>query len=449
MSTPDGDRPLGPLDRALRIFGDVRAGEGATVLLMFANIFTILLGYYVIKTVREPLILNTGGAEIEAFGGAEVKSFASAGQAIILMGFIPLYSWFASRVDRMRLIVGFNLFFIGCIEFFFLAGRAQIPYTGIAFFIWVGIFSNAVIAQFWSYANDIYSRSAGERLFPIIVLGMTAGSPLGSKLAAELFELDVDPYSMMQLGVLALIGSLVLYGLVNRRVESRSEGPAATPAAPAAKLAKGPGAFTLILRNRYLLLIALTLVLANWVNTGGEYILDKLIEARALGLPEAERNSFVGAFRGNFYFWVNICATLIQAFLVSRIVKVFGIAGVLFALPAVAFGVYGLIGAGVGFALTRWAKTAENATDYSIMNTAKAMLWLPTTREEKYKAKQATDTFFVRLGDLAQAGTVLAGTTLLGLGVAGFAGINLTLIAVWLFVAYLLYRRYQTLTAKA
>ncbi len=95
MSTPDGgaaspasdsagERPPGLLDRALRIFGDVRAGEATTVLLMFANIFTILLGYYVIKTVREPLILNTGGAEISAFGGAEVKSFASAGQAIVL-----------------------------------------------------------------------------------------------------------------------------------------------------------------------------------------------------------------------------------------------------------------------------------------------------------------------------------------------------------------------------
>ena len=32
------------------------------------------------------------------------------------------------------------------------------------------------------------------------------------------------------------------------------------------------------------------------------------------------------------------------------------------------------------------------------MNTAKQMIWLPTSREEKYKAKQAIDTFFVRDG---------------------------------------------------
>ena len=92
-----GERP-GLLDRLLRLFGDVRAGEAGTTLLMLANIFLILAGYYVCKTVREPLIL--------AGGGAEVKSYSSAGQALALMGFIPLYSWFSSRVDRARLVLG-------------------------------------------------------------------------------------------------------------------------------------------------------------------------------------------------------------------------------------------------------------------------------------------------------------------------------------------------------
>ena len=55
---------------------------------MFLNLFLLLLGYYVLRTVREPLILA---------GGAEVKSYAAAGQALALMGFVPLYGWFSSR----------------------------------------------------------------------------------------------------------------------------------------------------------------------------------------------------------------------------------------------------------------------------------------------------------------------------------------------------------------
>ena len=57
-----------------------------------------------------------------------------------------------------------------------------------------------------------------------------------------------------------------------------------------------------------------------------------------------------------------------------------------------------------------YVKVAENSTDYSVMNTAKQMIWLPTSREEKYKAKQAIDTFFVRMGDMLAAGVVFVGT---------------------------------------
>ena len=84
------------LDRALSLFTDVRAGEATTAVLMLINIFVLLICYSVIKTVREPLILLGGGAE--------VRSYAAAGQALLLMGFVPLYSWFASRVDRARLL---------------------------------------------------------------------------------------------------------------------------------------------------------------------------------------------------------------------------------------------------------------------------------------------------------------------------------------------------------
>ena len=49
----------GPFDRLLGLFSEVRPGEGARALLMLANIFLILVSYYIIKTVREPLILTT------------------------------------------------------------------------------------------------------------------------------------------------------------------------------------------------------------------------------------------------------------------------------------------------------------------------------------------------------------------------------------------------------
>ena len=138
-------------------------------------------------------------------------------------------------------------------------------------------------------------------------------------------------------------------------------------------------------------------------------------------------------------------ALILQAFVASRIVKWLGAPGAILALPFVALGVYGLIGAGVGFSIMRWAKTAENATDYSLMNTGRQLLWLPTTREEKYKAKQAIDTFFVRAGDMVSAGVVFAGTAWLHLGVTGFAGVNVVGVGLWLALGYLVVRSYRRL----
>ena len=113
--------------------------------------------------------------------------------------------------------------------------------------------------------------------------------------------------------------------------------------------------------------------------------------------------------------------------------------------PLISFGAYGLMGLGAGFATTRWLKTAENSTDYSIMNTGKALMWLPTTREEKYKAKQAVDTFFVRFGDMVAAIIFIIGTTVLHFGVKELSGINLIVVAIWLVLTFFFLRSHAKL----
>jgi AAA family ATP:ADP antiporter len=418
------------LDRALSLFADVRPGEGVTAFLLLINIFLLLICYSVIKTVREPLILLGGGAE--------VRSYAAAGQALALIGLVPLYSWFASRVNRGRLMVGATLFFIACIELFALAVAARVPYVGVAFFIWVGIFNMSLVAQFWSFANDLYTKEAGNRLFPIIVIGMTAGAPLGSLVAARLFRLGVSPQAILQVSALLLSASVALYLRINGRET--------TPTRAQERLASG-GGFGLVLGNRYLRLVAALVVLLNVVNTTGEYIIAKLLTLHVQELAAADaafnKQAFIGAFSGDYQFWVNVTAFALQAFVASRLVKFAGLRGALLALPLIALGGYAIVAAGVGFSVIRWIKTAENATDYSIMNTARQLLWLPTTREEKYKAKQAIDTFFVRIGDVLSAGLVFAGATRLHLTIPEFATVNVALTVVWLAVALLILRPKQ------
>jgi len=427
-------------DRLLRPFGDVRRGEGPTVFLLLTTLFLILCGYYICKTVREPLVLTSGGAE--------VKAYASGFQALVLMAFVPAYSWLASRVSRLTLLVSVTLFFVLNLEAFWLAGQAGLPHLGVAFFVWVGVFNNAVVSQFWSYANDLYAPEQGARLFPVIAIGAALGSPIGAYAAGQLFEAGVPALHLLQLAAIALLLSLGCYLLVERRQGGRSD------AAPASRDATGSrDGFVLLLRNPYLRLICLLLLVLNVVNTTGEYILSRTVLAAAdvqlAGGTDAAREAFIGSFYGSYFFWVNIATVVIQSLLVSRLVRVAGIAGVLFALPIAALVTYSLALAGAGFSLFRWTKTVENATDYSAMNTARQMLWLPTTRTEKYAAKQAADTFVVRAGDVLAAGLVFSGTTWLSLDRQGFAGALLVLIVLWGGLAWMLVREYQRRQAPA
>jgi AAA family ATP:ADP antiporter len=443
---PHHDEHRGVLDRLLGIFADVKNGEGVTALLLMCNIFLLLASYYLLKTIREPLILTQPG-------GAEVKSYAAAAIAGILIVLVPIYSALASRISRVKLINGVTMFFIACLVAFFLADKAGFA-VGTAFFIWVGIFNLMVIAQLWAFANDVYTVEQGKRLFAIVGFGASIGAIAGAFVTGKLVE-RFGPYPFM-LAAAALLGlSMVLTNLVNlreKRKDSDTEGDRAAaqdaPAAPPDEkdTGRGKNGFALVFANRYLLLIALLMVLANLVNTTGEYILSKTVVsviAGKQGGAAVDEAKVIGSFYGNFFTVVNIVSALIQALLVSRVIKYFGVRVALLVLPLVALLGYGSMAFLPALAFIRTAKIAENSLDYSLQNTTRNALFLPTSRQAKYKAKQAIDTFFVRLGDVLSAGLVFAGTTWLAFAPRHFAIVALALILIWVGIAVALGRMFH------
>jgi AAA family ATP:ADP antiporter len=429
----------GPLDRVLGVFTEVRASEGVTALLLMLNIFLLLAAYYLLKTIREPLILNVPG-------GAEVKSYSAAAIAGLLIILVPLYSTVASRVSRVKLINGVTLFFIACLIVFFVLSQAGVA-IGVPFFIWVAIFSLMMVAQVWAFAADVYTVDQGKRLFAIVGFGASLGAIVGSFATGQLVK-RFGPSPFM-LGAAALLAvCLVLTNIINAR-----EKPSRAP--KTLKPASRRNGFALVFSDRYLLLIALLMLVYNLVNTTGEYILAKTVvtaytnahgAAAAGGLDEGK---VIGEFYGNYFTIVNVASAFLQAFVVSRVLKYFGVRVALLVLPAVALAGY----TGMAFVpllpLIRSVKLAENSIDYSLQNTTRNALYLPTSREAKYKAKQANDAFFVRFGDVLSAGLVFAGTHWLSFGSRQFALVNVALIAGWLALAVVIGRRFDRLTEAA
>jgi AAA family ATP:ADP antiporter len=407
------------LQRFLSIFAPVRREEALTAFLMMLDVFILLTVYYIIKPVREALIL--------AGPGAEVRSYAGAGQAMLFWLLLPFYSAFASRSNRVRLINGVTAFFISNLLVFYLLGRLGFQF-GVAFFLWVGLFNLMMVAQFWALANDIYTQEQGRRLFAIVGVGGPLGAIFGSEVAGRLFK-PLGPYSLMLLAA----GLLSICMVVTASIHYRESDGDPERAQVAAGTIGSSGGFHLVLKDRYLFLIAILILLANLVSSTGEFILGKMV-AQQMNTPVA-----IGEFYAGFFFWINIVSAALQMFGVSRILKHLGIGSSLFFLPVIALCSYSVMAFLPVLRFIRITKIAENSTDYSIQNTARHALFLRTSREAKYKAKAAIDSFFWRAGDALSGLLVFIGTKL-AFDMRSFAAVNAAFVLVWLAVAIAIVR---------
>ena len=443
----------GPLDAFLSLFADVRGGEGLTVVLLMIDVFLLLSCYYILKPVREAYILSGSGAA--------VKSYLSAAMVVLLLFLVPGYGALASRVSRTSLLTWVTAFFIACLFAFFAMAQAGMPYLDIAFFVWVGIFNVMIIAQFWAFANDVYTPAEGKRLLAIVAIGSTLGAIVGTTVVQKFVDpKNAEPGAVNRM--LLIAAGLLAVCLVLTRFISQREKVARATAADTDESKSKPldpkGGFRLVFSERYLLLIAFMILVYNFVNTNGEYILGQTLETTAKqiaatgqtsGLAADEfKKQFIGNYYAGFFKWVNWITFLVQAFIVSRFFKWFGVRVALFVLPLIALGGYTMLAVAPVLAVIRGVKIAENSTDYSLQNTARQALFLPTSREAKYKAKQAIDAFFWRAGDVLNAVLVFVATKL-AMAPSRIAWVNVVLVVVWLALVVAIAREHRRLTGES
>lgn len=457
---------LSKKERFLSLFTDVKSGEGTTALLMFANVFLILLAYYFIKPLREGWIAVS---DVEGLSKMEVKAYSSFLQSIILLFVVGWYAQLADKWDRVTLFTRATLFCISnMIIFWFLQPDFffdGLPLMGVIYYLWVGMFSVFVVAQFWTFAADIYTNERGKRMLPFIAIGATSGAAFGSWVVNVLVGSGIMPTeALLIVAIFPLLASIFIVRIVARReamhAAADAENSNSVPKTESVVSDKPSiwGGAKLVLLSKFLLLAALVTMLTNWVNTNGENLLFGVIQdslandAQQQGIiDESSVLAFVRdgttAFYGNFFFWVNIIALLLQAFVASRLLKYGGFAALLLILPVIALTSYTVMALLPVLAVVKMMKIAENATDYSLNNTSRHVLWLPVSSAMKFRGKPAIDTLYVRLGDGLAALTVLVGVQLLALSRSGFFAFNVFLVLCWLVVGVLLVREHKRASA--
>ena len=416
-----------------RLFGKVAAVEPYEVRAVTLSMlyFLFLFGSYsVIKPVRDAMGTVYGVAHLQEL--FTVTLLAS-------LVFAPLYSGLATRLKLSSFlpwVYGFVALSILACYGMFVSRHDQDRWVAAGFYVWVSTFNMLIISVFWTFMADLFSRAQAKRLFGLVAAGGTVGGIVGPAVATSL----ATTIGNNNLLLVAAGGFAVTALLVRMLAGEKQRLLAASPDAQRTSLehrlsGNAFDGFKLLLRSRYLLLVALFLLLMTWISTIVYFQLGDLI-TKAFKSREARTQVYA-----MIDLAVNGCAVFIQIFGTGRFIARFGVgAGLLLnpiimviAFLAMAFSPVLMVLGGI--------QIFRRVAEYAVAKPTREMLFTVVDQESRYKAKNVIDTVVYRFGDFSAAWISAA---VLPYGVAGLAIFGAIVSAVWFPIAYLLGRRYET-----
>ena len=418
----------------LRIWPELRVGEGRAVSLAFSCYFVLLGLYYILRPLRDTMATVFGSAQLQYLFTA---TFLGA------LGCAPLLGALASRWRLTQWLPGVFGFWLANLLLFFVLFRIAPtdPWVAGSFFVWFSVVNLYMISVFWSLMVDLFSAEQSTRLFAFIAAGGSIGSIFGPLITSGL----VNVVGISGLLLLAAAGLLVVMLLVRALIRAKavlqSQGAAVQASRFDQDLAGGSlDGFRELLKSPYLLNQAAFMLLMTWVNTVA-YFLQTDILARTLSGLEARAQALA-----DIDLWVNIASAVVLLFGLGRVVHRFGLTAGLILNPLLMIGAFAAVMASPSLLVIQAIQIVRRVAQYAIARPSREMCFTVVAQVERYKSKSVIDTVVYRFGDVSAA-WVQGGLRALGSGLAGVVALGLATSALWAAVAVALGRRFEKLRA--
>ena len=365
---------------------DVKPGEASVAVLLFLYFFFITSPYYIIKSLRNASFLDRlSDARLP------LAYFLTA----VLMGLIVnLHSRLQVRLSRRRLIEGsLGFFFLSLCLFWWLL-RFPWTWVPVAFWVWANVFAVVLVTQFWILVNDTFNPREAKRLIGFIGSGAQLGAIVGGLVAGTLARTRASGLLLPVAAALLALGMVVVARVLGRRpaAEASAEVAGSRPKGAASPKVGFRDALRTTRASAYLKLLAGIMVVTWVVSTLIDYQFNSIVSRRIEG--GAGLTSFFGFFNaGTMAF-----AFLFQLLVTSRIIKAWGIRLTLLIYPLTLF----VFAGGMGIAAYAsilpaiLLKTSDKSLAYSLNQSVRELLYIPISREQKYKSKIFIDMFLNR-----------------------------------------------------
>lgn len=424
---------MNPLKQILNI----RRHEVPLAVLMFGYFFLIISSFWILKPLKKGMFIRF--YDVQGFGlgdlllsAAQAEQIAKVLNMLVAVLAVTVFTFLSRYLKRQQLTYVFSGFFIVCYGIYAVLLTSQSSWVVWTFYLFGDLYSTLMVATFFVFLNDSVASEVAKRLYGLIGLGGVSGGWFGTEvLRSKISDFSLTEWMWVCLGIAVVIviiasvaGRLVGKGApVDVAVHEDVTPPTGNPVLEGARL---------VFRSPYLLSIVAIVGIYEMVSTIIDFQFSATISHYLEGDDIGKQFATVFAFTNRFAFVVQI---LLTSFVMTR----FGVGIALLFLPVAA-----LLGS-VGFLIlpTLWVGSALNTCDngfsYSINQSAKEVLYVPTTREEKYKAKAFIDMFVQRFAKALAVGLSLFITLMF----TGFESLRwLSLISVGLLVLWILAVRY-------
>ncbi|MDH5671830.1 MAG: MFS transporter [Myxococcales bacterium] len=421
----------------LRAFFDIRREELPDAIMMFSYFLLVITTFWVLKPLKKSLFIShydVTGLDLVALhlSAAQTELLAKVLNLVVAYFATTAFSALSSRYHRQQLTHIFSTGFIGAFLLFAWLLLEPGSVSVWTFYLLGDLYSTLMVATFFVFLNDIATPDSAKRTYGVIGLGGVVGGMLGSMALASLIQ-RVPLWAWLLGCCLIMVAIMVIAAAVGRRHPRRDDARASASTASKANEAGGNPAFDgarLVLRSRYLLAIVGIVAIYEMVSTILDFQFSATLSHYLDGNAIRDHLTLVFAI-------MNGTAFVVQLLMTSYVMKHWGLRTALLVLPATT------LLASVGFLalpilwMGSLIPTLDGAFSYSVNQSAKESLYIPTTREERYKAKAFIDMFVQRFAK-ALAVVLSLGLTLL---VADFAGVRwlslvtLVLIGIWSVLA--------------
>jgi AAA family ATP:ADP antiporter len=431
----------------LRAILDVHKSELPLALLMFSYFFLVITSFWILKPLKKGLFIqfyDTAGFDLIAWNmtAAQAELLAKILNMVVAYVAVVAFSWLVNRFRRQQLTYVFTAFFLACYVAYSSIVAAPEGLAVWSFYLFGDLYSTLMVATFFAFLNDSVTPDKAKRMYGLIGLGGVSGGFFGSMFVATMIaSITVSGWLWICFGIGIIIAVTAFFAGRLVAQDPPPEEPAASSAMEEHEGNPAVAGAHLVFRSPYLLAIVAIVGLYEIVSTIMDFQFTSTI-AEYLDGPA------IGQQFSTVFLITNCVAVAVQLFLTSTVMTRLGVGAALLFLPVAAFAGSAAFMAYPILWVGSLLNTADNGFAYSINQSAKETLYVPTTKDEKYKAKAFIDMFVQRF---AKAVAVV-----LSLGITAYftafsnlrwlSVFTILIVVIWIYAARYAGKRFREMT---